>query len=98
MPSATERWEIAKARMEEIQKEYDSASVELGAARENLMCELANTAAGLTRREKEVLDLVRQGLLNKEIGDKLNIGERTVKYHVSSLLVKFRVRSRFGLF
>jgi DNA-binding NarL/FixJ family response regulator len=34
---------------------------------------------------------------NKEIGSKLNITERTVKYHVSSVLSKFGVRRRADL-
>lgn len=48
----------------------------------------------LTPRETEVLNFVRLRLSNKEIGSNLNISERTVKYHVSSLLRKFRVDSR----
>ena len=42
----------------------------------------------LTPRELEVLPLLAQGLLNKEIADALDITERTVKFHVSSILAK----------
>jgi len=48
----------------------------------------------LTRREEEVLDAIFRSLGNKEISCELNISERTVKFHVSSLLSKFKVRSR----
>jgi DNA-binding CsgD family transcriptional regulator len=51
----------------------------------------------LTRREKEVLGGVMRSLANKEIAASLNLSERTVKFHVSSLLTKFRVRGRMEL-
>jgi DNA-binding NarL/FixJ family response regulator len=51
----------------------------------------------LTRREEEVLGGILRTLGNKEIACELNISERTVKFHVSSLLSKFKVRSRLEL-
>lgn len=48
----------------------------------------------LTERETEVLRLVAQGRANKEIAHDLNIGEKTVKTHVSSILAKLGVPSR----
>lgn len=51
----------------------------------------------LTRREQEVLDGILRSLANKEIACELNLSERTVKFHVSSLLAKFKVRSRMEL-
>jgi DNA-binding CsgD family transcriptional regulator len=51
----------------------------------------------LTRREEEVLSGVTRSLANKEIAATLNLSERTVKFHVSSLLTKFRVRGRMEL-
>lgn len=51
----------------------------------------------LTRREEEVLNGVMKSLANKEIASSLNLSERTVKFHVSSLLSKFRVRGRMEL-
>ncbi|HXW15907.1 MAG TPA: response regulator transcription factor [Terriglobia bacterium] len=53
--------------------------------------------ANITLREREVLDALLENLANKEIGDRLNISERTVKFHVSSLLEKFSVRRRADL-
>jgi NarL family two-component system response regulator LiaR len=48
----------------------------------------------LTQRETEVLRLLAQGQANKEIGRTLNISEKTVKTHVSSILAKLDVPSR----
>ena len=55
------------------------------------------TSVKLTRREEEVLDGILRSLANKEIASELNLSERTVKFHVSSLLAKFKVRSRMEL-
>jgi DNA-binding NarL/FixJ family response regulator len=57
----------------------------------------AKTALRLTRREEEVLDGIQHSKANKEIANDLNLSERTVKFHVSSLLAKFKVRSRMEL-
>ncbi|MFG2050904.1 response regulator [Micromonospora sp. NPDC048935] len=43
---------------------------------------------GLTARERDVLDLVAEGLSNTEIGDRLHIGVTTVKTHITSLMTK----------
>jgi DNA-binding CsgD family transcriptional regulator len=51
----------------------------------------------LTRREEEVLNGVMRTLANKEIATSLHLSERTVKFHVSSLLAKFGVRGRMEL-
>lgn len=48
----------------------------------------------LTSREKEVLTLIVRGLSNKEIASKLEITLRTVKAHVSSILMKLNVNDR----
>jgi len=48
----------------------------------------------LTTRERQVLDCIRQGKANKEIAQKLNISEPTVKNHVHHLLKKLDVTTR----
>jgi DNA-binding NarL/FixJ family response regulator len=56
-----------------------------------------DAVTNLSRREQEVLDSLLENLSNKEIASKLNIAERTVKFHVSNLLSKFGVRRRADL-
>jgi DNA-binding NarL/FixJ family response regulator len=51
-------------------------------------------AEPLTAREREVLDLVSQGLSNKLIARALQISEHTVKFHVSSIYTKLGASSR----
>ncbi|MGC5324894.1 response regulator [Brevibacillus sp. SYSU BS000544] len=48
----------------------------------------------LTRREREVLQLMAEGKSNRMIGDFLYISEKTVKNHVSSILQKLDVQDR----
>jgi two-component system, NarL family, response regulator LiaR len=48
----------------------------------------------LTKREIEVLRLVAAGRANKEIARELEVGEQTIKAHVSSILAKLGVQSR----
>ena len=47
-----------------------------------------------TVREIEVLQLVSDGLVNREIGERLFLSEETVKSHVRHLLAKLQARSR----
>ena len=48
----------------------------------------------LSKRESEVLELIAEGLNNKEIGDSLLISEKTVKNHVSSIFRKLNIYDR----
>jgi DNA-binding NarL/FixJ family response regulator len=48
----------------------------------------------LSDRESEILDLVAQGMRNKEIATRLGIAEKTVKNHVSNILKALQVNSR----
>jgi DNA-binding response OmpR family regulator len=49
---------------------------------------------GLTRREHEVLELLGEGLAQREIAQRLGIASRTVGSHVERILVKLDVHSR----
>ena len=48
----------------------------------------------LTRREKQILKYIAEGLSNKLIARKLDIAESTVKVHIKHLLEKLGLRSR----
>jgi DNA-binding NarL/FixJ family response regulator len=48
----------------------------------------------LTPQEERVLDLIVEGLTNRQIGTRLNIAEKTVKNHVTSLMAKLHVERR----
>ena len=52
------------------------------------------TAETLTPRETEALQLLSEGLSNRQIGERLGIGERTAKFHVNSILAKLGALSR----
>jgi DNA-binding NarL/FixJ family response regulator len=51
-------------------------------------------ADNLTPREEEVLRYVSQGLINKEIADKLNVSTETIRQHLKNCYAKLHVRSR----
>jgi len=48
----------------------------------------------LTPREREILDYIAQGYLNKEIAIELGISEQTIKNHVTSILRKLNANAR----
>ncbi len=54
----------------------------------------SDNAEALTEREIDVLRLLAKGRSSKEIAQDLNVGEGTVKTHVSKILAKLRVPSR----
>ncbi len=52
--------------------------------------------AGLTRREREVLACVAEGVRNRDIARKLSISEKTVKTHLTRIFNKLEVKNRVG--
>jgi DNA-binding NarL/FixJ family response regulator len=48
----------------------------------------------LTRREIQVLELIRDGNRNKQIADQLSISETTVNFHIRNLVEKLQARDR----
>jgi DNA-binding NarL/FixJ family response regulator len=53
-----------------------------------------DSTGGLTAREQEILDLIADGLSNRDIAGKLFISEKTVKTHVSNILSKLHLEDR----
>jgi DNA-binding NarL/FixJ family response regulator len=51
----------------------------------------------MTRREREVIDLIGEGLSNKEIAKRLNIASHTVKSHVRNVMEKLALHSRLQI-
>jgi DNA-binding NarL/FixJ family response regulator len=51
-------------------------------------------AAGLTEQERTVLELIGEGLTNREIGERMFLAEKTVKNYVSHLLAKLGMQRR----
>jgi FixJ family two-component response regulator len=61
--------------------------------REAEMHDLRECYASLTRREQEVMALVVSGMLNKQVGDELDISEITVKAHRGKVMRKMKAES-----
>lgn len=52
------------------------------------------TRSILTKREKEVFDLLTKNKITKEIAEELNISEKTVRNHISNVMQKLGVKGR----
>jgi DNA-binding CsgD family transcriptional regulator len=50
--------------------------------------------AGLTPQERRILELIGDGLTNRQIGERMFLAEKTVKNHVSALLAKLGIGRR----
>ncbi len=57
----------------------------------------AGQSAGLTAREREVVELVAEGLRNEEVGRRLGISEKTVRNHLTGVFQKLGVSGRMEL-
>ena len=55
---------------------------------------VADSMAALTLRESQVLQLIADGLTNRQIGERLELAEKTVKNYVSALLAKLGMERR----
>ena len=65
-----------------------------GTAQDEDRSDLIRRLSMLTPQQMRVLNMLRQGLLNKQIAYELQVGETTVKAHVSEILRKLHVYSR----
>ena len=50
--------------------------------------------ASLTGQERKVLELIAEGLTNRQIGERIHLAEKTVKNYVSNLLTKLGMERR----
>jgi DNA-binding CsgD family transcriptional regulator len=66
----------------------------LGARSPSVQRHPTAAVAGLSHRERHVLALLREGLTNAEIGERLFISAKTAEHHVGRVLAKLGVRSR----
>ena len=70
----------------------------------NLLSEMKSSArekrtqvdifAELTERERQILELIADGISNKEIGQKIFLTEKTIKHYVTNILQKLHVSNR----
>lgn len=72
----------------------DAIAAALGERPERRVVPLAQRDFGLTRRELEIVDLVTQGLSNKQIAQRLVISSRTADTHVQNVLTKTGFHNR----
>src|SRR5262245_56013409 len=86
------------ATAEQIIHAVEGASIGLitfdGRVVPRLESESAQLAEELTSRETEVLRLLAQGFPNREIADRLQISEHTIKFHIRSILGKLGAATR----
>ena len=64
------------------------------AAQDSSKADLLAKLTSLTPQQLRVLQMLKQGLLNKQIAFELKVGETTIKAHVSEILRKLNVFSR----
>jgi FixJ family two-component response regulator len=91
LPKPVRRAELVAAVEEAIAKD---AAVR---ARHRELHEISRRLASLTPREREVLDLVATGMLNKQIAAELGAAEKTIKVHRGRIMDKMQVRTATAL-
>lgn len=61
-------------------------------------CKKINKTSVLTNREREILQLIIQGISNKDIAEKLNISSKTVSVHRYNIMFKLGIKSSLDLY
>lgn len=91
------------ASMEEIRRAVDAvlrgdiaspAGIELGIERDPEISDLIKRLRTLTPQQARVLGMIAEGLLNKQIADRLGVQLRTVKAHMTRIMERLGVRNR----
>ena len=85
--------------VESIRRVARGESLVQKAVTRKVVTELTGTASdspasNLTTRERQVLELIAEGLTNRQIGDQLDLAEKTVKNYVSNILSKLGLERR----
>jgi two-component system NarL family response regulator len=83
--------EFSAEMAQKILAEFSSAQAGGG---QNAATEPATETGLLTGRQMEILRLVASGLMYKEIGERLFLTERTVKYHMGEILARLQLKGR----
>jgi DNA-binding NarL/FixJ family response regulator len=91
---AVERKEILSRYLDHSRRFEEVAARRGGGEVVQLQSPLRELEQEPTMREIEVLQLISDGLVNREIGQRLFLSEETVKSHVRHLLAKLQARSR----
>ncbi len=73
---------------------YVSPSLAAGMLMEMTHSRSPDPLTELTEREREILQLLAEGLTNREIGERMHLAEKTIKHYMTNVLGKLHVRSR----
>ncbi|MCP2356942.1 DNA-binding CsgD family transcriptional regulator [Nonomuraea thailandensis] len=98
--AAASRAEIGRAKAAYRESGADWLAARLTRVERRLAARGQRHAAretALTGREREVAELISQGLTNREVAERLQVSQKTVETHVSRIFSKYDVRSRVAL-
>jgi non-specific serine/threonine protein kinase len=91
----TQAWQEGRAMTPEQAVEYAlSGAEELPGVAVDRSSASQDPAPSLTRREREIAELVARGLTNRQVASELSISEHTAATHVRKILKKLGLRSR----
>jgi DNA-binding CsgD family transcriptional regulator/tetratricopeptide (TPR) repeat protein len=86
------------SRMKDVKMADDALAPLLPALRHTRVVKIAGKRrSGLTPRQREIAELVHQGLTNRAIAAQLRISERTVAHHVEEVLSRLGLRARWQI-
>ncbi len=91
LPKPVQRAELVAAVQEALRRDAE------GRAQHREREDLVRRLASLTPRERQVLDLVATGMLNKQIAAELGAAEKTIKVHRGRIMEKMQVRTATAL-